>query len=332
MKLKNPEVIELINQIQKYSHGPSESVYYRCKKPIERLGEIGHPAAVDLLISLMQKYHRFGQEERIRQSCSLALMKIGNIEGVKAVIKYGTYPVVDTWVRGLIGLEESVNQKELNLDDIQITISDELIELLIEYLKLKKPSNIKGMIVIVLGCIRNNPRVIEALRIALENDNTTSSSFGFDLIFPILGYPDYRIAELAGLFLVRLDDQESGSRIIHLALSKWWYLESKPKDKLIRFMYFLGWDSVIPTLGEIGKEFPEKVIACLVSIGDTKASELLEEYLCHPSPSVRKIAANSLGIVGASSAIEALDGLLNDKKFGVRQAAKKAIKQIHARQ
>jgi HEAT repeat protein len=330
-------------------------------KAADRLGEMGDVMAVGPLIESLKD-----ESFLVRESAAIALVKIGDLQGVKAVLTQGTDKVVMTAAKVLAGLDplqykaEPIDRAAMadlkqpnavevlwqsgrggftrvlqTVKDLEETVAAEVVESLIQALRTRSVG-VRAMVALALGGVKGDSRVVGALREALGDDERASIETT-DVGIPLLGYPQfgYCVAEVAGLSLVRLRDEESMKRIVQLALGKWYDLgEGNPKEDFVRFMFMLGWESVTAELALMREHEDRSVrvraVSCLAAMKDARVVEPLIGFL-DDEVSIRKTAVHALGMIGDSSALEALTRVTQDKKWAVRRAAKSAIKRIEAR-
>lgn len=301
-------------------------------KAADKLGEMGDAMAVEPLIESLQD-----ESPGVAEAAARALVKIGDVQGVEAVLKRGSsLSAAMAAAKVLAGLGPlGGGIRRAAVKDLKDTVAAELVEPLIQALRDGRVE-VRAMAALALGGVEDDSRVVEALRQALDDEDVVwASTTG--VAIPLLGYPQtgYSVAEVAGLSLVKLGDKESTKRIVQLALEKWYRGDENPKEDFVRFMFMLGWESVIAELALMcehkARFIREKAVSCLAAIGDAQVIEPLIDLLNHEDTNVRKKAVQALGEIGDSSALEALTQVAQDKKRAVRGAAKKSMKQIEAR-
>ena len=257
---------------------------------------------------------------------SLAVESISRLEA-----ETGELPnAVEVWLPGKVYSRVVQTTKEL-----EETIAKEVVEPLIGALNADLPA-VRAMAALALGGAKNDPRVVEALRLALD-DTTALYLDATCVAIPILGIPQssYSVAEVAGLSLIRLGDRDSARRIARLAIEKWDYGEGsgeKKKEHFFRYMFKCGWDTVVAELGLMSRHKKRscrrRAVSCLAAIAGPQVVQPLVGFLKDKDTTVRKRAVEALGQVGDSGALQALSQATADKKWTVRRAAKKAIARI----
>ncbi len=294
----------------------------------DKLGEIGDARAVEPLIQSLQDQDTAAEVAR-------ALVKTGDLQGILALLKQRVYPLMAAHVlAGLDPFENGIRQAAI--EDLGEIEKAEVVELLIQALG-DEMEELRAMAALALGGVKDDPRVIEALRQALDDDALVSVEDTRVAIL-MLGMPQtgYRVAEVAGLSLVRLGDKQSAKRIVRQALDEctWGGTQNRKQD-FCRFMFGLGWESVVPELALLCEDkklyVREMAVSCLGAIGGAQVIDPLIRLLKAKHTDTRKNAAETLGKIGDSSTLDALIQATQDKKWAVRRAARKAIKQIAAK-
>ena len=287
-------------------------------------------------------WHGYGEPEQIIEEAERALINIGDLSGIKTVLEGNNPNSVIAAIRFLCGLDgKSGNEIKNDTEDTQIgsAIPKELSYPLVNVLRKDGVQwNIaRGWAALALGGIKDDIHVIQSLRDLLNNDNSVRPG----IFIPLLGIPsygDYKIGEIAGLSLIRLQDKQSAFQIIKLALTEWWRIFDfqNPKQHFIKYMITNGFESVSSEMKNITnqlvvqggseEDYGKKVISCLATIGSESVIKPLIGYLDSGNKHVLKAAIKALGEVGDMSAIDALSRLDKEQKEG-----KKAIKEIEKR-
>jgi hypothetical protein len=355
------DISKLIGQLKKANYDQDRS------KAMNSLADSGEPAVEPLIECLKVR--------GIADYAGIALAKIGDVRGFKAVLQMGSttrlatfHPTTFRTMQVLAGLDPFDYVAELTPDsvldlpsavlptavmiwpygkrnprvvqtvkDIDKAIANEVVEPLIEVLSKGVMGNLRAMAALALGGVSDDPRVIEALRLALDDDGYVTIGDS-QMAIPILGVPQngYIVSEVAGLSLVRLGDRDSARRIARQAIENWRYqTDLGSKLHISRYMFERGWDEVVTELGLMHQHKDrytrERAISRLATIADPQVVQPLAGFLNDRQTSVSKKAIEALGEIGDSSALEVLTQAAQDKKRAVRNAARNAMQRIKAR-
>lgn len=311
--------------------------YKRQRTAVDTLGEIGDARALELLTQALRE----NEGSPIQNDIVAALVKIGDLKGFQVILETcDPYTRLGT-IKYVVGLRPPTGEsRDIWLGDWDAVFGDRgfdkgaLTDLLIRALGDSDPG-VRTVAALALGSVPDDPRVIEALRQALgDHESTVYSEIG--LVIPALGTPGfmyYAVSEIAGLTLARLGDKESEQRIVQFASR---LVSKRPTScYFLKYLYELGWESVIPELARRLQKMPEayvrdrqELVKCLGTIGSPEVIEPLTQALKDNHKDVRKEAAQALGDIGNPGALAALTEAKNDKHRSVRGTAKKAIKKI----
>ena len=284
-----------------------------------------------------------------RNEAAVALVQIGDLRGIAAVLNTAgglasvpNMAVFDNHVvsamRVLLRLDPfDLREFRVVSGDLDWVIPAQLVAALTEVLRRAGDPTLRVMAALALAVVKDDDRVIEALREAMEDDDAVFVEFaGFAI--PVLGMPQqaFIVGEVAAYSLVVLGDKESLAEIVPRVLRHW--SVPRPKEQFFRYMRVLGWESVVSELTTFAEKDREgdpriraRAVSCLAAIGDAEAIEALTRTVKDPHKDVRKRAVEALGEIGDSSVLEALALAKQDQDRSVRKAADKATKSVEKR-
>lgn len=331
----------------------------------EALGKIEDARAVEPLTEALKdkswivRSSAAGALEKIKDATKAVepLKKLESKEVMELLIRALTGPEIE--IRGLAAIALGV----LNADFQAFETRGLMDSVLFEYNYPQSSSSVLTKY-IPLGAfqpIRDNlskdkdisPRVVEALRQALDDDSYILHSapnplYGNGLyISPSLfmgwdskkgeirgstGY-QYHVQIAAALSLVLIGDKKSTGRIVQM-ISRQFFGGRAPMEVFLRLMFILGWESVP---GELLKIFEhdkkpyliEWACNCLFAI---EAQHFLVEPMINRLSSVvefeRMNAVKILGQIGDTRALEPLIEALKDKDWNVQEKTAEALGKI----
>jgi HEAT repeat protein len=189
------------------------------------------------------------------------------------------------------------------------------------------------------GPYRDDKEVLDLLRGVLGKENQILRFEEFGWIIPVLGYPvqEYYLHELAGYSLVNLGDLEKLEDILFAQLNSCAW--EKKKDKFLNWVYSMDGPATIQALNNIaaydpknkkigGKAVYKEMIVGLEAIGKEDCVKPLSILYDRGDGSLLVPVIKTLGKIGGPSALEIIRNAAENGKFGVRQNAKKVLKDL----
>jgi len=190
------------------------------------------------------------------------------------------------------------------------------------------------------GPYENDQEVLESLRGVFGKGNYSVLVETIGVFIPVLGTPvtSYYTYELAGFSLVNLGDLSMLEEILfaQLVFSN---IKDQSKDGFIKWVYSLDRSATIQALNNIAsydtkkkknRWFPNytKMISALTAIGEEDCIGPLSILYEQKDASIRILALKALGKIGGESALMIIRKATEDRKFNIRQNAKKILKQL----
>ena len=301
---------------------------------IKELREIGSPKAIDAFIEVVRRFEGGWQGQPVPMAATEALIESGEMRGVAALLEYGVHPLFA--LKSLLGIDpKETGIRRITLGELTEIDQELLVEPLITALGNQDPE-VRALAALALGGVPDDPRVADALKGALKDENYVFSQHS-GVSIPILGLPSsgYKLCEVAALSLIRLGDENSIEDCIVALLTH--HADQNPKGEMFKWMLSSGWEGIFDTLGALHEQDSDYVrvhaVKYLSILGDqgndSRVIDPLIKFLSDKGSAIRNEVVNALAKFPQDErAITALRKAEQDKSMFVRRQAKKALKKI----
>ncbi|MFB2924129.1 HEAT repeat domain-containing protein [Aerosakkonema funiforme] len=285
----------------------------------EALGKIGHPQAVEVLISALHDEYWY-----VRWAAAIALGKIGHRQAVEALISALH--------------DENTNVTWMAMDALGEIGHPQAVEVLISALH-DEDSLIRFFALITLGKI-NNPQAVEGLISALHHEDSVTGLLARTILekidnlqtveglISVLNYKNSFLRGQAAEALGKIGHPQAVEALISALHDEDWDVRMDAAEALGKIGHPQAIEMLISALHDEDWDVRMGAAKALGKIGHPQAVEMLISALYHEDCAVRRKAAIALGKIGHPQAVEMLISTLYDEDTNVREQVVEALRNI----